>query len=212
VELGSNTSLTFTIKNTGTANLTGLRMTKDGPNASEFAVTAKPEAPVIPGGSATFTVQFKPAAKGTRSAAIHIASNDADENPFDIMLTGVGTVPPTPGIAVQQSAGKNLKDGVSSISFGSVAVKSTFTKTFTIKNTGTVKLTKLAITKNGAHAKNFAVMPPRRTTLAPGASTTFKVGFRPSAKGIHKAAIRVRSNETKKNPFDIKLTGLGKAP
>ena len=35
-------------------------------------------------------VTFAPGAVGSRSAAIHIASNDADENPFDIALTGYG--------------------------------------------------------------------------------------------------------------------------
>ncbi|MEI6607484.1 MAG: cadherin-like beta sandwich domain-containing protein, partial [Verrucomicrobiota bacterium] len=41
----------------------------------------------------SFTVTFAPAALGTRSAAIHIASNDANENPFDISLTGNGLDP-----------------------------------------------------------------------------------------------------------------------
>jgi hypothetical protein len=35
-------------------------------------------------------VTFKPTAKGARIAAIHIKSNDADENPFDIDLAGQG--------------------------------------------------------------------------------------------------------------------------
>jgi hypothetical protein len=36
-------------------------------------------------------VRFAPAAPGTRSAAIHIANNDYNENPFHINLTGTGT-------------------------------------------------------------------------------------------------------------------------
>jgi hypothetical protein len=53
-------------------------------------MTAAPTAPIVPGGSTTFTVKFTPAALGVRTAALHIASNDADENPFDIALTGTG--------------------------------------------------------------------------------------------------------------------------
>jgi hypothetical protein len=41
--------------------------------------------------STTFTVTFTPSAAGARSAAIHIASNDANESPFDITLTGTAT-------------------------------------------------------------------------------------------------------------------------
>ena len=90
-----------------------------------------------------------------------------------------------------------------------MAIKSTVTKTFTIRNTGTANLTGLAITKTGANAKNFTVKPPLKTTLAPGASTTFKVTFKPSAKGNRKAAIHIKSNDSNENPFDIALTGKG---
>ncbi len=208
VALGSNTSKTFAIKNTGTADLTGLSITRDGANAAEFTVTANPALSVTgPDGSTSFTVRFAPGGTGTRSASIHIASNDGDENPFDIVLTGTGIG--SPEIAVLQPAGTELKDGVSSKSFGSVVVKSTVTKTFTIKNAGTANLTDLAITKTGANAKNFTVTPPLKTTLAPGASTTFKVIFKPSAKGIRKAVIHIKSNDSNENPFDIALTGKG---
>ena len=91
VAFGASASLTFTIKNIGTANLTGLTVTKDGTNPGDFTVTSNPVAPVAgPSGSTTFIVSFAPTAAGARSTAIHIASNDADENPFDISLTGTG--------------------------------------------------------------------------------------------------------------------------
>ena len=83
-------SRTFVIRNTGTEDLTGLGITIDGANADEFTVTVPPTAPVAPGDSTTFTVQFAPTAHGARSAALHIASNDADENPFDVGLIGTG--------------------------------------------------------------------------------------------------------------------------
>ncbi len=92
VNLGSTSSaMTFTVKNTGSANLTGVTVTKDGTNSGDFTLsTSGLAATIAPGGSSTFTVTFTPGATGSRSAAIHIASNDADENPFDIALTGTG--------------------------------------------------------------------------------------------------------------------------
>lgn len=86
----SGTPKTFTIKNTGTANLSGLVVRKSGANAAEFVVGPLSKTTLPPGGSATFTVTFKPKAKGTRIAALAIASNDADENPFNIGLSGAG--------------------------------------------------------------------------------------------------------------------------
>jgi len=81
-------SLIFTIKNPNTFNLTGLTITKDGANAADFTVTANPTAPVPPGGSTTFTIQFASGTSGTKTAAIHIANNVAGKNPYDINLTG----------------------------------------------------------------------------------------------------------------------------
>jgi hypothetical protein len=81
----------FTIKNHGTADLTGLVITKDGSHATDFLVnTTGMATTMIPGGSTTFTVTLSPGGTltGTRTAAIHVASNDLDENPFDIPLTG----------------------------------------------------------------------------------------------------------------------------
>jgi uncharacterized cupredoxin-like copper-binding protein len=207
--LGANVVKTFTIKNTGNANLTGLAISKGGSHAPDFIVTAPLKTILAPGTSTTLTVTFKPTGAGTRNAAIHIASNDADESPFDIVLTGTGIA--SPEITVQQPAGTDLKDGVSSKSFGSVALKSTASKTFTIRNSGTANLTGLAITKTGVNAKDFTVTPPLKSSLAPGASTTFKVIFKPSVKGTRKAAIHIKSNDNNESPFDIALTGKGVA-
>jgi len=41
-----------------------------------------------PSGSTTFTVQFSSPASGLKSATLHIASDDADEHPFEINLSG----------------------------------------------------------------------------------------------------------------------------
>jgi hypothetical protein len=77
----------FTIRNTGTADLTGLVISIDGVDAGSFTVdTTAMINTVSPGGSTTFTVTG--ISSGTRAAVLHIASNDADENPFDIMLVG----------------------------------------------------------------------------------------------------------------------------
>ena len=87
--VGSRKSKVFTIKNTGGLNLTGLGIVIDGADAEDFAVSASPVAPVGgPSGSTTFTVRFSPTKLGTRNAALHLSSNDANESPFDIGLTG----------------------------------------------------------------------------------------------------------------------------
>jgi uncharacterized delta-60 repeat protein len=94
VLVGSTVSRTFTIKNTGNADLIGLGITFDGAAAADFTVTANPTAPVPgPSGSTMFTVRFAPTVAGVKTATLHLASNDSDENPFDIALTGRALAP-----------------------------------------------------------------------------------------------------------------------
>lgn len=94
VDVGAGASQTFTIKNTGAADLTGLGITIDGADAAQFTITVDPTAPVVgPSGSTSFTLRFAPTSAGAKTAALHLASNDADENPFDLTLTGSGIAP-----------------------------------------------------------------------------------------------------------------------
>lgn len=79
---------TFKIKNTGNAKLTGLRVTKVGLNVADFSVGVLKVASLVPGENTVFNVKFIPTAKGTRKATLRISSNDANENPFDIIVTG----------------------------------------------------------------------------------------------------------------------------
>ncbi len=95
---GASTSLTFTLRSTGTIPLLNLSATKDGTNGSDFTFSAVPSV-LEDNTSTTFTVTFTPSAAGVRSAAIHIASNDANESPFDISLTGTATA----GLSVIES-------------------------------------------------------------------------------------------------------------
>ena len=83
--------VTFTITNTGTADLTLGAISKDGANPGDFAASAPASTTLTAGNSTTFTVTFTPSAGGARSAAIHIASNvTGTTSPFDIALTGTG--------------------------------------------------------------------------------------------------------------------------
>ena len=63
-------------------------MTIDGANAADFTLLAAPAVKVPAGGSTTFELRFAPIAGGSKSASLHLVSNDADENPFDIALAG----------------------------------------------------------------------------------------------------------------------------
>ncbi|MEZ4939683.1 MAG: SBBP repeat-containing protein [Saprospiraceae bacterium] len=93
---------TFTIENTGTADLTipAAGITLSGANMADFTVGGISLPATITGGNATiFTVTFDPSAAGLRSATVNIANDDSDENPYDFAIQGTGVADPTCNIS-----------------------------------------------------------------------------------------------------------------
>jgi len=90
--LNSNTDIVFTIKNTGAGSLTFTTpITIGGADAAQFSIRAPlASSPIAAGGSATFTVRFKPTSTGAKTATISIPNNDSNENPYDLTLTRHG--------------------------------------------------------------------------------------------------------------------------
>ncbi|MEI9960881.1 MAG: choice-of-anchor D domain-containing protein [Limisphaerales bacterium] len=70
VVIGTNTSLTFTVTNSGNANLTGLAILIDGLDAASFVVTTNPAVVVNPSSNTTFTVRFAPLTSGVKTAYV----------------------------------------------------------------------------------------------------------------------------------------------
>ncbi len=205
VILGGQSALTFTVRNTGTDALTGLALTQSGPHTQDYSFGSLSSTSVAPGGSLTFNVFFTPKAPGVRSTVVHLASNDADENPYDIRLSGTATAP---DIAVEVPPGTGLTSGAGTVDYGQVLVGPPgVVKTFTVRNTGTADLNNLQLTKSGAHQADFALGSLGATSLAPGASTTFSVTLQTSATGVKTASLRLASNDPDKAQFDVALTG-----
>lgn len=200
---------TLTINNTGTATLSGLAVSLSGANSGDFTLETPTTTSLVPSAGTTFKIGFKPTASGTRTATLQLASNDPDENPFIVSLTGTGVA--VPEIAITRADNSDLVDGLASIGYGSVNLgSSSAPQTLTIRNTGTAALTGLAISATG-NASDFVITGPAATTLAPGATTTFTILFRPTAAGARSAGIVLANNDADENPFNISLTGTGVA-
>jgi hypothetical protein len=86
-------TVTFTVKNTGTQPLTLSEVTVEGTDAGDFGVTQPDVTSVLPQESTTFTVTFTPSAADERLATLNIVSNDTPNSPFIINLTGNGMMP-----------------------------------------------------------------------------------------------------------------------
>ncbi len=166
----SITPVTFTVKNLGIANLTGLALTKDGSHNADFSVSSLGATTLAPGASTTFTVTFTPGATGTRNAAIHLSSNDADENPFDIALTGtgvtVGTLAVTPSENLSATGSTGGPFSPSSLQY-------------TLSNPGNS-----SINWTASSSANWITLSATSGTLAAGANTTVTVSINSNANTL----------------------------
>lgn len=88
--VGSSTSVTVRIRNTGTSPLAGFFFTRSGGAMADFSTTPLSVTSVNPGRSTTFTIRFAPTARGTRATSLLIYSNDPTKNPYILKLTGTG--------------------------------------------------------------------------------------------------------------------------
>lgn len=93
VAVGQNSVRDFTIRNSGTADLTNLSFVF-GPEAEHFLLTVSPVSPVSPGGSTTFSITFAPNSSGTKSAGFFVMNNvPGSANPFQFIITGKASGP-----------------------------------------------------------------------------------------------------------------------
>ncbi|WP_445454062.1 choice-of-anchor D domain-containing protein [Flavobacterium sp. 25HG05S-40] len=204
---------TFTIFNNGNIALTLGAITIGGPNASEFTVTTPPAASVPAFSSTTVTITFLPTAIGTRSATFSIVNNDSSENPYNFSIQGTG-VPreiDVEGLSLSIADGDTVTSVSDGTDFGPADINlATVTRTFTIRNTGSLALTIANPTITGLNASEFSITAnPGTLSIGAGSSTTFQVTFNPSAVFTRVAQINITNNDADENPYNFAIQGTG---
>ena len=212
INIGSSTTKTIRIQNLGTSalNLTGLPLSITGTNADQFSIVTQPTSPIAVGSFSDMVVQFSPTSNGAKTASISIASNDPDENPCSINLSGTGV---SPDINLQTPVGTNVACGSGAASFGNVNEGSSTTKTIRIQNLGTaaLNLTGLPLSITGTNADQFSIVTQPTSPIAAGAFSDMVVQFSPTSSGAKTATISIANNDPDENPCSIDLNGTGVA-
>jgi len=191
VQVGSNSSLSETLTNTGGVTVT---ISQAAASGAGFSVTG----PTLPATlaanqSATFTATFAPASAGAASGTVSIVSN-ASNSPLSIPLTGTGL------------AAGALTANPSSASFGSVTIGNHQTVPVVVTNTGGESV---AITSAAATGSGFSFTGPSLPiTLTAGQGATFDAVFTPSAAGAASGTLTISSNASNAT-LSVPLSGTG---
>lgn len=165
---------------------------------------------IASGGAASFAVRFSPASGGPKSAVLHIASNDPDENPFELLLEGIGL---DPEIFVSQASthgpGPELVDGVV-IGFGECLPDGSGSRMFTIANDGDGDLSGVLVSVSGEHADDFTLqLADLPAAIHGGQWSTIGVTFVPSGEGVRSATLHISSNDGDEGELEFILEGRG---
>jgi len=194
VQTGSSKSLSGTLTNSGGSSLTISAATASGAGFSLSGLTLP--LTLTAGQSASFTVMFAPTTAGAASGGISVTSNGANPN-LSIPLSGTGVTPGT------------LSANPTSLSFGSVQVGSSSSKSETVTNSGgsSVTISQANIT-GAAYSISGLTLP---TTLSSNQSVTFTATFTPTSAGSASGSVSIVSNAAN-SPLSIALSGTGTTP
>ena len=211
------TTLTFTIENSGSTDLSLGSVLISGVDAADFSVVLLPSAIVSAGGFTTFQVAFNPSSIGLKSAVITINNDDSDEAVYDFAIQGTGTDPEINllGNGNNINDGSTVPSGSNHTGFGPVLVCiGTNTRTYTISNSGTGNLVIGAggITLTGTHAFDYTIggisLP---VSIPSGGNTTFTVTCDPSASGNRLATVNIANNDCSEAVYDFAIQTNGQA-
>jgi hypothetical protein len=166
VAVNQNSTQTVTLANTGTGSL---KITRDTVAGTGFSISGLTLPLILHAGQSTaFQATFAPAANGSVTGSISIATNNPSDDPATVSLSGTGI---TLLISVRPI----------STTFGPDIVGSRTTFPVILRNTGTGSVTISQATVSGAAFSLSGLSLPY--TLAPGKDTNFSVTFAPTAAG-----------------------------
>jgi len=205
VPVGSTSTISTAVSNTGRSNFTITRITVSG-NAFRYSGPNLPIT-VAPGQSVRLAVTFAPLSAGGAGGAMSVVST-RNWRRFDtttISLAGTGTLPvsetpATPGF---------LATSPSSMNFGSVQLPGSQVLYETVTNSGgsSVTISQATVMGTGFGLNGFT--GPQ--TLAAGQSLTFSVYFAPSSGGTVNGALTLASNASNAT-VTVSLSGTGMSP
>ena len=205
-------ALTYDVSNSGTADLTvGMPSAANLNNVANVQLTS-PVSPVTVGGSAsTFDVNFDVVAAGAFSFDISLTNGDTlgpvSESPYNITISGTGTVPE---IDILQNTTSIADGGTDSV--GNADINTPVSRTYTIENNGMADLNVGALTWSNLDNVSFpsvTVTSMPAAVVAPGGFTSATIQFDVIQDGPFTMELDIANSDSNENPYDILISGTG---
>ncbi len=200
VAVGSSSSLTSQVQDTGGAPLTVSAITACSGTSGEF--TWSPAAPftVGAGQAQTLTVTYTPVDAGPDNGCLSLATDDPLHPTVNLGVTGSGTTTQAfPAIVLNPS----------SLDFGTVTVGTSAMRTSQVQNTGNAPLNVMGVAACSGTSGVFSWTPTGPFTVAPGQSQALTVTYAPTAVGTDTGCLTVASDDPSNPSVQLKLTGAG---
>jgi hypothetical protein len=130
ISAGASLSQTVTITNVGSADLNLTSVTLVGLEAGHFAKTFDSgQTTLSPGASRTVKLRFDPGSTGPKAATLQIVSNDTDENPVNVALSGTGVE--TQPVIVFNTAAQSVSEAAGVLTL-TVILNKTYSQAVTV--------------------------------------------------------------------------------
>jgi len=220
VAINESGSITFTIGNTGGANLSAVDsswVSITGADEELFTVMQQPSSVtnILPSGTANFTIRYSPTEIGANFNALVQINTNSHENGVFVFTVSGSSSDRWPQITVRQDS--TVIDPHGQHNFGATLVQTTQTVTFTIENSGEMNMNIFAVDGNrvnlvGNVSGAFATDLQPSATVTPGGTTTFAIRFTPTTIGTsYSATVRIETDSQNDAEFSFTIIGTGRA-
>ena len=223
ISAGTNRERFFRIRNDGDAPLRFFEPEITGPGASAFEVlslSTSPDPTIGAGNSRDFRIRFSPGIGGTKTATFRLSSDDADEDPYSFLLTGVATGQPEIKIQgnrpseprVEIDDGDNTPAQAGGTLFADTDAGASRTHNFRIQNDGNDRLTLgTPPVLSGANPTAFQILNFTTGPLGPGETRDFNIRFAPNNSGVKSAVFTLANNDPNEAPYNFTIQGTSLA-
>jgi hypothetical protein len=209
---GSTSSQTVTVTNDGNTGLAIGSIAQSNPLAVPFSIVNDncSGQTINTSSNCTLTVRFSPSAAGAFNDSFDIPSNDSDENPVTVSVSGTGQAQTLPDITVTDSVAPTDNQ---QITFGGITEGNVSNQTVTVTNNGNSDLVIGSIAQSNTLTAPFSILNDTcsEQSVGPASNCTLTVRFSPSATVAFNDSFDIPSNDSDENPVTVSVSGTGEA-